>query len=214
MHRLPVDRFLLGIRQTSARPVICINKYDLLNDENKEDLERLSVYRDLDVDIFYCSAEEGTGITELISGLEDTTCVFLGTSGVGKSSLLNAIDPSLDLKTQENRYKAAGRGRHTTVMAHMYQVGKNIKFIDTPGVREFNFLDLEPAEVQYGFDEFQKFLPCKFNNCLHIQEKGCSIMAAVEEGKLSEMRYESYKKIVQTLEVKRLPHKQRDNLLF
>ena len=99
-------------------------------------------------------------------------------------------------------------------MAHMYQVGKGIKFIDTPGVREFNFLDLEPTEVQYGFDEFEEFLPCKFNNCLHIQEKGCRIMEAVEEGSISEMRYESYKKILQTLEVKRLPGKQRDNLLF
>ena len=209
-----IDRFLLGVKQTSAKPIICINKYDLLNEENSGDLEALDIYRKLGVDVFYCSAEENTGVNELVESLSGKTCVFLGTSGVGKSSLLNAIDPSLRLKTQENREKAAGRGRHTTVMSHMYQVGNEIKFIDTPGVREFNFYDMESTEVQYGFDEFADFLPCKFNDCLHMQEKGCRIIAAVEAGDISEMRYESYKKIVQTLEVKRLPGKQRDNLLF
>ena len=209
-----IDRFLLGIKQTSAKPVICVNKYDLLDDDNGQDLKYLDIYRDLGIDVYYCSAETGEGVDELVADLADKTCVFLGTSGVGKSSLLNAIDPELDLKTQENRFRAAGRGRHTTVMAHMYMVRDSIKFIDTPGVREFNFLDLETTEVQYGFEEFEKHLPCKFNDCSHLHEKGCNIVEAVENGEISEMRYESYKKIIQTLDIKRLPPKQRDNLLF
>ncbi len=209
-----IDRFLIGIQQTSAKAILCINKYDLLNDDNKEDLVRLEVYEKIGIEVRCCSAETGSGVDELIGSLKGKTCVFLGTSGVGKSSLLNCIDPSLGLKTQENRERAAGRGRHTTVMAHMYPVENDIRFIDTPGVREFNFLDLDATEVQYGFQEFVEYLPCKFNNCSHDHEKGCEIKAAVEAGGISEMRYESYKKILYTLDVKRLPPKQRDNLLF
>jgi ribosome biogenesis GTPase len=209
-----IDRFLIGIKQTSAKPVLCINKFDLLSDASKDDLPLLDIYRNIGVDVYHCSAETGEGVEDLVRTLKGKSCVFLGTSGVGKSSLLNCIDPVLNLKTQETRERAAGRGRHTTVMAHMYQVREDIRFIDTPGVREFNFLDLDPTEVQYGFQEFEEFLPCKFNNCSHDHEKGCNIKDAVESGEVSEMRYESYRKIIQTIDVKRLPPKQRDNLLF
>ena len=209
-----IDRFLIGIEQSRAEPVICINKIDLLNDENRHLLDKLKIYEELGFTVLKCSADTGEGIDSLIELLADKTCVFLGTSGVGKSSLLNQIDPSLNLKTAETREKAAGRGRHTTVMAQMYKIKGGIKLIDTPGVREFNFVDLEKHEVQYGFQEFQKHLPCKFNNCLHDLEKGCNIKEAVEAGEISEFRYDSYLKIVHTLDIKRLAPKQRDNLLF
>ena len=209
-----IDRFLIGIKQTSASAVLCVNKYDLLNDVNKTDLETLDIYRDIGVDVHCCSAETGEGVEALVSSLAGKSCVFLGTSGVGKSSLLNSIEPGLKLKTQETRERAAGRGRHTTVMAHMYQVRGDIQFIDTPGVREFNFLDLAPIEVQYGFQEFIEFLPCKFSDCSHDHEKGCNIKNALDAGDISKMRYESYQKIFRTIDVKRLPPKQRDNLLF
>ena len=99
-------------------------------------------------------------------------------------------------------------------MAQMYNVQKGIKLIDTPGVREFNFIDIERTEIQFGFKEFVEHIPCKFNNCLHEKEKGCNIIAAVNEGKISQGRYDSYLKILRTLDVKRLGPKQRDNLLF
>ena len=209
-----IDRFLIGIEQSAAQPIICINKIDLLSPENEHLLENLSIYHDLGITVVKCSADTGQGIDELMELLGGKTCVFLGTSGVGKSSLLNRIDPELNLKTAENREKAAGRGRHTTVMAQMYKINGGIKLIDTPGVREFNFVDLEKSEVQYGFKEFLPHLPCKFNNCLHDQEKGCNIKDAVESGAIPPSRYDSYLKIVHTLDVKRLAPKQRDNLLF
>ncbi|MCM8541752.1 MAG: ribosome small subunit-dependent GTPase A [Lentisphaeraceae bacterium] len=209
-----IDRFLIGVEQSAAQPIICINKIDLLNDGNQQLLDNLSIYDDLGVKVIKCSADTGEGIDELVEFLGGKTCVFLGTSGVGKSSLLNCIDPELNLKTAENREKAAGRGRHTTVMAQMYKINGGIKLIDTPGVREFNFVDLEKNEVQYGFKEFIEHMPCKFNNCLHDQEKGCNVIQAVEAGEIPESRYDSYVKILHTLDVKRLPPKQRDNLLF
>ncbi|NQZ56958.1 MAG: ribosome small subunit-dependent GTPase A [Lentisphaeraceae bacterium] len=209
-----IDRFLIGVEQSAAKAILCINKCDLKNEENSAELYKLDVYRSLGVDIFFCSAEEGEGLEELFADLAGKTCVFLGTSGVGKSSLLNALDPELQLRTAETRERAAGRGRHTTVMSQMYLVRNDIKVIDTPGVREFNFLDLEAHEVQYGFKEFREFLPCQFNNCTHEHEKKCAIKDAVERGDISKWRYDSYLKILKTLSVKRLAPKQRDNLLF
>jgi ribosome biogenesis GTPase / thiamine phosphate phosphatase len=209
-----IDRFLIGVEQSKATPIICVNKCDLLTEENKELLTPLSVYEDLGIEVLQCSAETGDGVEALLDKISGSTCVFLGTSGVGKSSLLNCIDSSLDLKTAENRERAAGRGRHTTVMAQMYQVQKDIKLIDTPGVREFNFLDIEKEEIQFGFKEFVKHIPCKFNNCIHDKEKGCRVKDAVESEEISAGRYESYLKILKTLDVKRLGPRQRDNLLF
>ena len=209
-----IDRFLIGVEQSKAKPILCINKCDLLTDENSHLLDLLSVYEDLGVEIIKCSAETGLGIDLLLEKIKGSTCVFLGTSGVGKSSLLNSIDSSLNLKTSENRERAAGRGRHTTVMAQMHHVQNDIKLIDTPGVREFNFIDIEKTEIQFGFKEFIDHIPCKFNNCLHVTEKGCNVKAAVEDGEISQERYDSYLKILRTLDIKRLGPKQRDNLLF
>ena len=209
-----LDRFLIGVEQSKATPIICINKYDLLTPENEHLLDDLKNYEKLGFEIIMCSAETGLGVDKLLDTISGSTCVFLGTSGVGKSSLINSIDPELNIKTSENRERAAGRGRHTTVMAQMHHVQRDIKLIDTPGVREFNFLDIEKTEIQYGFKEFTEFLPCKFNDCSHETEKGCNILPAVESGDISQSRYESYMKIYKTLDIKRLGPKQRDNLLF
>ncbi|MCH2205644.1 MAG: ribosome small subunit-dependent GTPase A [Lentisphaerales bacterium] len=209
-----IDRFLIGVEQSKATPIICINKCDLITEENEHLLDHLKVYEELGFEVIKCSAETGDGVDALLDKINGSTCVFLGTSGVGKSSLLNSIDSSLNLKTSENRERAAGRGRHTTVMAQMYNVQREIKLIDTPGVREFNFIDIEKTEIQFGFKEFVEHIPCKFNNCLHINEKGCNIIAAVEEGTISQGRYDSYLKILKTLDIKRLGPKQRDNLLL
>jgi ribosome biogenesis GTPase / thiamine phosphate phosphatase len=209
-----IDRFLIGIAQSGAEPIICINKLDLLNDNNRQSFESVEIYRKLGIKVFACSASSQEGIDEMVNYLGEKICVFLGTSGVGKSSLLNAIDPELNIKTSANREKAAGRGRHTTVMAELHQVKGGMKIIDTPGVREFNFVDLSESEVQYGFQEFIEHLPCRFNNCIHDQEAGCNIKAAVESGSITEFRYESYLKILKTLDVKRLAQKPRDNLLL
>lgn len=206
-----IDRFLIAIGQTTAKPVICVNKMDLLSEDTEEDLEKLKAYEDLGIPIIRCSAHRSDGLDDLIDLISNKTCVFLGTSGVGKSSLLNALDPDLDLDTQENR-KSAGRGRHTTVLARMYFLQHGIRLIDTPGVREFNFLDVTVEEIQFYFSEFTEYHDCKFSDCLHTHEKGCGIKAAVERGDIAEARYQSYLKIMESLNVKRVKKQPRDPL--
>lgn len=206
-----IDRFLIAIGQTTAKPVICVNKMDLLSEDTEEDLKKLKAYEDLGIPTIRCSALKADGLDELISVISNKTCVFLGTSGVGKSSLLNALDPDLDLETQENR-KAGGRGRHTTVLARMFFLQHGISLIDTPGIREFNFLDITVEEVQFYFSEFHEHLFCKFNDCLHTHEKGCTIKEAVAEGKIAEARYQSYVKIMDSLNTKRAKKSPREPL--
>jgi ribosome biogenesis GTPase len=142
------------------------------------------------------SALEGTGIVETRELLRDKTTLICGHSGVGKTSLLNAIDPGLDLKTGEiSAYHL--KGQHTTTFAEMHALRSGGFIIDTPGIREFGVVDIEDAELSHYFREMRPLIgSCRFNNCIHVNEPGCAILEAVEDGRISQERYYSYRSIL------------------
>ena len=195
-----IDRILIAARQSGAKTIIALNKMDLIDDGNKSALEDIEYYRTLDVETVMLSAENCDGVENLKDIMKGKTSVFVGMSGVGKSSLLNAISPDLDLKTCETREKAAGRGRHTTVMSTMHYLDDmDLCIIDTPGVREFNLMDVNKEELKYYFPEFVELEPCRFSNCKHVNEAGCVVLDKVESGEIYLRRYDSYLRMLDTV---------------
>ena len=195
-----IDRVLIGARQSGAEFVLCLNKMDLEVEDKEQVLKELDYYRKLGVSIFEVSAHDEQGIDDLKLFLKGKKSVFVGTSGVGKSSLLNAISPDLDIKTQETREKAGGRGRHTTVMSIFhYLEDDDLYIIDTPGFREFNLMEISKDELKFYFPEFEGLESCKFSNCQHIHEVGCVVLDALDNGDINERRYDSYLRILDTL---------------
>jgi len=179
-------------------PVIVANKADL--PPPPEMPERLEHYRRMGYQVHSCSVVTGQGIKELCRMLTETTSVFVGQSGVGKSSLLNAISPELRLKVGEVSQKH-DRGSHTTNFSSLLLLGNGIRVIDTPGVRELELADILPEEVSF---HFRDFLPhaqgCEFQPCLHADEPGCAVREAVQAGEVHPDRYESYLRIVRELQ--------------
>jgi ribosome biogenesis GTPase len=147
-----------------------------------------------------CSATTEEGVDALRAILKDKTTLVAGQSGVGKSTLVNAIQPGLGLKTDEiSDY--SGKGQHTTTFAEMFSLDAGGYIIDTPGIKMLSFNNLEPMDVAHNFREFfEKSSACRFPNCLHRNEPGCAVKAAVEEGTISSMRYEHYLQIIAEIE--------------
>ena len=143
------------------------------------------------------SAVNNEGTEGLKALLANKTTLLAGHSGVGKSSLMNALDSSLQLRTNEVS-KITGKGMHTTTFAEMHFASFGARIIDTPGVREFGIMDFLPEEISHYFVEMAALLPhCKFNNCMHEKEPGCAVVAAYHAGKISEERYISYLNIME-----------------
>ncbi len=196
-----IDRYLLAINRGGIEPLICVNKIDLV--ENDEEVmcidEALEAYRRLGIDIVKCSAESGLNIERLKEHLYGKPAVFVGHSGVGKSSILNAIDPALGIETRTVQ-RATGKGRHTTVRSNLYHLPGDITIIDTPGVRGFGLWKMEPSELRWYFDEFDQFADsCKYSNCTHTHEPGCAVKAALPANNVLARRYESYLKMLESL---------------
>ncbi|HRU06075.1 MAG TPA: ribosome small subunit-dependent GTPase A [Candidatus Brocadiia bacterium] len=189
-----VDRCFIAAQRGGAEALLCLNKMDL-----GQAPDEAAVYRQMGMRVIETSCVDGRGIEELKTALGQRTCVFVGHSGVGKSSLLNAIDPSLGAKVGPVR-ESDGRGRHTTTFASLRRLACGAWVIDTPGVREFGLWRMSPEEVSYYFPDFKALPPCKFRDCGHTHEPGCSVKAAVESGALATMRYESYLRILESLE--------------
>lgn len=187
-----IDRYLIATAKSGAEPLLCVNKIDLL--EDLSEFAPLRPYEDLGVPVIRCSAATGEGIPALLGALGGKVCVFTGHSGVGKSSLLNALDPSLDLASGEIS-AANQKGRHTTTSSALYRLPGGAMLIDTPGIREFGLWDVDAADVRRYFREFGEHR-CAFGDCSHIHEPDCAVRRAVESGVIAPARYESYLRIV------------------
>ena len=196
-----IDRYLIAIERGGATPLLLVNKVDLVGEkELAESLAPLDVYRETGFDVLTCSAETGRGLGTLRQALAGQTAVFVGHSGVGKSSLLNALSPSLELTTSQVSERYA-RGRHTTTRSHLYHLGDGIRLIDTPGIRELGLWHLDPGELSLYFPDFDDAaILCKFSHCTHTHEPRCGVKAAVEEGKIPAGRYATYTRILASLE--------------
>jgi ribosome biogenesis GTPase / thiamine phosphate phosphatase len=208
LHPRLIDRYLVAIESGGCEAVIAVNKVDLLDDSNRDsELAKLDPYREAGLPIAICAAVPGddssSRVDELRALLSGKTCAFVGHSGVGKSSLANALDPALGLETGHVRERDQ-RGRHTTTSSSMHFIdgvdGKQIRVIDTPGVRFFGLADVSPEELRWMFPEFLEYThDCKFNDCSHDHEPGCAVEAAVKAGDISEVRYETYLRLLEEL---------------
>ncbi len=197
-----VDRFLVMAEAHHLAAGIVINKSDLLEGEERAQ-EVLGfwrgLYEDLGYPVLLTSAETGAGVDTFRAALIGKTSVVAGPSGVGKSSLLNAVEPALGLKTGTVSEKTK-KGRHTTTFATLYPLSGGGWVVDTPGIREYGIWDMAPAELGGYFVEFRPFLThCRFPNCTHDHEPGCAVGAAVDEEAVAPERYASYLNILASL---------------
>ncbi len=188
-----IDRFIAAAESFHIPVTLVFNKSDLFEEEAVElQKDYLSVYEPLGYPCFQVSALTGRGINELKEHIKGHVQLVAGHSGVGKSSLINALEPSLNLKTG-GLSKQHMKGRHTTTFAEMHKLSEGGYIIDTPGIREFVNIDFKPQEICHYFVEMRERInDCRFNNCLHENEKDCAIKAAVESGDIHPMRYYNY----------------------
>lgn len=188
-----LDRFLVLIESKQIDPIVVLTKMDLLNETEHESIDRaIAVYRNIGYELIETSSEHGEGIDRVKALFAGKTSVFSGQTGVGKSSLLNAISPELKLATNEIS-KALGRGRHTTRHVSLMEIEGGL-VADTPGFSSLEFPDdLQEDEVRWCFPEFVAIHDdCKFRGCSHLNEPGCAVKTAVEQGKIATSRYENY----------------------
>ena len=201
-----LDRFLVVAEMNNLPAIINANKVDLI-DSTDEAREMFQVYEDLGYQVIYTSAKTGEGIDELAETLKDKISVMTGSSGVGKSSLLNAIQPGLGLRVNEVS-QATEKGLHTTRHAEMFPLEEGGYVVDTPGIRGLALFDIEPAELDAYFREIAPIVDqCRFSDCSHRHEPGCAVRAAVEDGTISPERYDSYLRL-------REEHQQLEDDLF
>ena len=196
-----LDRFLVASEAYHVPAIIVFNKSDLYKTKEQEKYEELKeVYENIGYRILSMSISQNTGVEEVKDLLKDKTTLISGHSGVGKSSFINIIFPDLLLKTQDVS-GWSGKGLHTTTFAEMFDLPFGGKIIDTPGMREFALMDIEKQELSHYFPEMRALInECRFNNCMHIDEPGCAVTKAVEEGNISSLRYISYLNILSSME--------------
>jgi ribosome biogenesis GTPase / thiamine phosphate phosphatase len=198
-----IDRFLVAAEMYHVQPSILFNKADVYKKKEVEKFEQWSeMYRSIGYGVYLTSVKENTGIEALMEKIKGKTTLFSGHSGVGKSSLLNAILPDLRIKTKDVS-EWSGKGMHTTTFAEMYDLPEGGSIIDTPGMREFGLVDLSKQELSHYFPEMRiRLNNCQFNNCLHLNEPDCAVKEAVMRGEIAEDRYVSYLTILDSIEEK------------
>lgn len=200
-HANLIDRYLIACERSGIEPVLLLNKTDLINDENAAWLmPMLEIYQQIGYRILHASSTRDESLGELKAQLNGRISVFVGQSGVGKSSLVNALLPGVDLKVGELS-EQSGKGRHTTTTARLFHMPDGGDLIDSPGIREFALWHMDEDEVLEGFVEFRPFIGhCRFRDCQHLQEPGCALIAAVERGNITEQRFRSYRMILNSMQ--------------
>lgn len=192
-----IDRFLLTAEAYHIPALIVFNKIDIYGEVAIGLLHKYeSIYEGIGYDCLQVSAIAGTNMSLLREKLKGRTVLFSGHSGVGKSTLLNALEPEISQKTGEISH-FSNKGKHTTTFAEMFHAGNDSRLIDTPGIKDFGVVDLQKQEISHYFPEMKALLSgCRFNDCLHSGEPGCAIARAVEERQIEPSRYYSYLSIL------------------
>ncbi|QJR80518.1 small ribosomal subunit biogenesis GTPase RsgA [Alteromonas pelagimontana] len=199
-----IDRYLVACEDIGIQPIIVLNKVELLSAEEREDaIAQLATYTSLGYEVLFTSCKNSEGLASLNACLKDKISIFVGQSGVGKSSLINQILPNAD-ELVGDVSDNSGLGQHTTTAAKLLHLPAGGDLIDSPGIREFNLWHIPVERVTSGFIEFRDYLGgCKFRDCKHLNDPGCLLREAVERGEISAARYASYHKILATLEEQR-----------
>lgn len=193
-----IDRFLVTAEAYGIEAILVFNKIDTFDEAAlDEQLFLQYTYEKIGYQCLRVSAQERKGLDKLIDLMKDKVSMFSGHSGVGKSTLVNAIEPTLNLKTKQIS-DSHSQGQHTTTFAEMFDLSFGAQIIDTPGIRGFGVVDMEKEEISGYFPEFFKLKDkCKFNNCLHKEEPKCAIKEALEKEEISWSRYNSYLKLLE-----------------
>jgi len=193
-----IDRFLATTEAYAVKAILLFNKVDINNESTQTIVQELSaLYESIGYPCLSISAKTGENIEAVKTLMTGKSSMFAGHSGVGKSTLLNAIEPGLNIQTKEisEQHK---QGQHTTTFAEMFDLSFDARIIDTPGIKGFGVVDMEPAEVDQYFPElFALKQSCKFNNCLHLHEPQCAVKLALENNQIAASRYKSYTQILE-----------------
>jgi ribosome biogenesis GTPase len=202
-HANLIDRYLVAAETVGIEPVILLNKTDLLEGDNEGRTkidELLATYPPLGYRVLRASVNTNTGIDNFLAELGDRTSVFVGQSGVGKSSLINLLLPNADLRVGALS-ESTNKGVHTTTTAQLFHIPTGGVLIDSPGIREFGLWHMSKQQIEAGFREFHPLLgSCKFRNCEHDHEPGCTILDGVVKGTVSEKRLNSYRQMIASVE--------------
>ena len=195
-----IDRYLVACEDMGIEPILVLNKIDLIDDEGLEFInEILDIYRALDYKVHLVSTKTGEGIDALKQVLVGKNNIFVGQSGVGKSTLVNTVLPDADILTKEVS-ENSGLGQHTTTVSRLHHLPSGGNLIDSPGIREFGLWHLDVERVTWCFKEFREFIGgCRFRDCKHLNDPGCILVEAVDAGKISELRFDSYHRILESM---------------
>lgn len=195
-----IDRFLVAAEAYHIPAILLFNKSDIYRKKETEKFEDWKeMYEAIGYKVLLASIEKKEGLEDIQEIIQHKTTLISGHSGVGKSSFINFLIPSFALKTQEVS-GWSGKGMHTTTFAEMFDIPGGGRIIDTPGIREFGIVDISRQELSHYFPEMREMInDCQFNNCLHMNEPGCAVKAAVEEGRIHVDRYVSYCTILESI---------------
>ncbi|EPA95763.1 MULTISPECIES: small ribosomal subunit biogenesis GTPase RsgA [Pseudomonas] len=199
-HANLIDRYLVAAEHAGIKPLLLLNKFDLIDEHNAPALNALlAVYRTLGYPVLEVSAHHGDGMEQLQKQLDGRISVFVGQSGVGKSSLVNSLLPEVETRVGPLS-ELSGQGTHTTTTARLFHFPGGGELIDSPGIREFGLGHVSRADVEAGFIEFNDLLgTCRFRDCKHDREPGCALLKALEDGRVQQQRMNSYRSIIASL---------------